>query len=120
MHELSLAQNIVSVIHEYVPEDRRSQVETVTVKVGDQAGVVADSLEFCFSAIIAGTPLSAARLSIEHVPFVIACNACNATSSNDAGIMLCDQCGSTETKILSGTELQVKEIELRDQPVETP
>jgi Zn finger protein HypA/HybF involved in hydrogenase expression len=38
------------------------------VRVGDLAGVVTESLDFCFGAIVAGTPYSRAFLAVEHTP----------------------------------------------------
>ena len=55
MHELSVAQGILDLVQHYVPEGQAPDVRAVTVRVGALSGIVADSLEFCFSAIVAGT-----------------------------------------------------------------
>lgn len=68
MHELGLALNIVDIVQQHVPAIRASDVRDVRVRVGEFAGVLPDSLEFCFSAIVAGTPWQRARLAIEPVP----------------------------------------------------
>lgn len=90
----------------------------VSVKIGALAGVVPDSLEFNFAAITAGTPLQNARLRIVLVPFVIRCKECGATSEPDGPIAVCPRCGGMATETLSGTELQVVEIEVNE-PEET-
>lgn len=118
MHELSLAQSIVEIVQQYVPDSQRTAVESVRLKVGVQAGVVADSLEFCFSAITEHTDLEGARLDIERVPFSFACKACDANSTEENGILLCPSCGGNDVTILSGTELQVTEIQLHDTAAE--
>jgi hydrogenase nickel incorporation protein HypA/HybF len=118
MHELSIAQNILEIVQQYVPPDHQSNVKSVTVKIGDLAGVVPESLEFCFAAITTETPFKNVRLTIERIPFTLLCPTCHRTSSNDAGIALCPACGSSQTTIVSGTELHVSEIELDDEPVE--
>jgi hydrogenase nickel incorporation protein HypA/HybF len=118
MHELSIAQSIVDLVRPYVPEG--TPVESVRVKVGDLSGVVADSLEFCWSAITPETPLRNARLVIEKIPFRIRCETCGAESESSHGLAVCPQCESPRTRVLSGTELQVLDIELSDQsPVRT-
>ncbi|MFA6456233.1 MAG: hydrogenase maturation nickel metallochaperone HypA [Bacteroidota bacterium] len=114
MHELSIAESIIDIIHQYVATERLCTVRSVTVKVGTFSGVVSDSLEFSYQAIIAGTPLDQSRLSIEQIPFVIECTECSQQSYNEPGMMQCTSCGSVRTKILSGKELQVKDIELDD------
>ena len=115
MHELSLAGSIVDIVEEYVPAGQRRAVKSVRLKVGVQAGVVIDSLEFCFSAITTHTSLEGARLEVERVPFSLTCRSCNSTISDSNGILRCPSCGGNEVSIISGTELQVTEIELHDQ-----
>jgi hydrogenase nickel incorporation protein HypA/HybF len=68
MHELGLAQGILDIVSEHVPEGRAGDVRAVRVRVGALAGVVVDSLEFCFGAIVAGTPYAAAVLDVEPCP----------------------------------------------------
>lgn len=116
MHELSLAQDIVEIIRQYVPEDRAGYVRTVKIKVGPLAGVVADSLDFCFGAIVGDTPLRHARLDIEATRLQSVCSACDTTFTVEGSSFLCPQCGSIDNSLVSGTELQVVEIELSDLP----
>jgi hydrogenase nickel incorporation protein HypA/HybF len=67
MHELGLAESILDLVREHVPPDRAIAVRRVTVRIGDLAGVIPDSLEFCFGAITAGTPYAGASLDIDRV-----------------------------------------------------
>ena len=117
MHELSLAQSIVETINNHVPEEQRTAVKTVTLKVGQHSGVVVDSLEFCFNAIILETPLQNARLKIQEISFTLQCSSCNTTSPSEFGFAVCPKCGSYETRVASGMELQIAEIELDDVPI---
>ena len=48
MHELSVAQNIVEIIQQHVPESEWGRVAAVRLKVGAVAGIVPESLEFSF------------------------------------------------------------------------
>jgi hydrogenase nickel incorporation protein HypA/HybF len=117
MHELSIAQNIVEIIHKHVPEKEWQKVVSVHLKIGAIAGVVPDSLNFSFQAITADTPLNNARLEVESIPFRIICNACGLTTENEIGFMVCGECGSGNTKILSGSELDIAEIEIAEPAV---
>jgi hydrogenase nickel incorporation protein HypA/HybF len=112
VHELSFAENIIDIIHQSVPADELESVRIVRMKIGALSGVVPDSLEFCFSAISAQTQLAQARLEIEQIPFTVLCNSCRKTFVSDIGFMVCPDCGGAETTVVSGTELQVSEIEL--------
>ncbi|MGA7161177.1 MAG: hydrogenase maturation nickel metallochaperone HypA [Bacteroidota bacterium] len=115
MHELSIAQNILEVVKEHVPTDPSRRVKSVTVKVGDGAGVVLDSLEFCFDTLIAGTQMQGTVLKIEQVPFVLQCNSCGEFSTNEREIFICSFCSGSDLKMISGNELQVAGIELFDE-----
>jgi Zn finger protein HypA/HybF involved in hydrogenase expression len=55
-------------VREHVPDSQGDSVRAVTVRVGDLAGIVTESLDFCFGAIVTGTPYSKAFLKIEHTP----------------------------------------------------
>lgn len=114
MHELSIAQNVIEIIHQHVPADELDRVIAVRLKIGAIAGIVPDSLDFSFHAITTETPLCNARLEIELVPFKIQCKSCNTISSNEIGYSVCESCGSIKTTVISGTELQVSEIEIAE------
>jgi len=118
MHELSIAHSIVDLITQYVPDGKPGFVHSVKVRVGTQSGVVADSLQFCFEAITKETGLDGTRLDIESVPFVVWCDDCSRSSQNNDGTILCPTCGGEKTRIVSGTELQVVELEVMDKPME--
>ena len=117
MHELSIAQNIVEIVRQSVPADEITNITAIKLKIGEMAGVVADSLEFGFQAITSETELEKAKLQIEKVPFVFKCNECGKESSNEFGMTICPHCNSTDTKILSGMEIQVIEVELKEKEV---
>jgi len=114
MHELSLAQNVLEIVQQYVPEGNHAVVKTVKMKVGDLSGVVVESLTFCFEAITSGTSLEGARLDVERVPLRCRCGSCGLESEIHDNIFRCGECGSTGIEIISGRELQVLEIEVDD------
>ena len=89
MHELSIAQSIVDIVLQHLPREEGVSVRSVRLTLGAMAGVVPDSLEFCFGAITEGTPLE---------PTLFACAAC----------------GSRSLTILSGREMQVRDIEVEE------
>jgi hydrogenase nickel incorporation protein HypA/HybF len=112
MHELSVAQNIIDIVKENVPSDELSNVKSILIDVGEMSGVVADSLEFCFDVVKLETPLQNSRIEIKKIPFILFCNSCNKDTSNTMGIRMCEYCGGFDTKIISGTEMNVTEVEL--------
>ena len=118
MHELSIAQDILAIIKQNVPQEELQNIQSVNVKIGEMAGVVPDSLEFCFQAIVSGTEMEASKLVIEKIHFVLECKSCGKTSTNEFGIRICAHCSSPETNVISGLEMQVVDIELNESVTE--
>lgn len=114
MHELALAEEVLELVRRHVPDAQAALVREVRVRVGELAGVVPDSLEFCFGAIVSGTPWQAARLTIEDVPAMARCQACGSvfhTATPGAG---CPACGGARVRMESGQELHVAWVDLAD------
>jgi hydrogenase nickel incorporation protein HypA/HybF len=61
MHELSLMEDLVETISERLGEAR---VVHVRLEVGKLAGVMPDSLRFCFDVCVRGSTLEGAELEI--------------------------------------------------------
>ena len=120
MHELSIAHGIVDIIRQYVQPPELRRVRSVRLKVGDQSGVVVDSLEFSYAAITADSDLKGSRLDIDRIPFVVECRSCGKRSETERGIVVCPECGKTETRVVSGTELHVLDIEIAENGSEGP
>ncbi|MBX7046753.1 MAG: hydrogenase maturation nickel metallochaperone HypA [Ignavibacteria bacterium] len=114
MHELSIAKNIIEIVKESVEEKDLSAVDKVVLKIGDLSGVVPASLLFSLEAITNNTELENAGYEVINVPFIVKCNTCGKESNNEAGIVRCTLCGSNDTGIISGNELLVSEIILKN------
>jgi hydrogenase nickel incorporation protein HypA/HybF len=114
MHELSIAQSILEIVRQNLPLDREVSVSVVRLRIGVMAGVIPDSLEFCFSAIAQGTPAEGAALEIEHVPLTARCAACGRESAIEPTRFICPLCGSNDLTVAGGREMQVREIEIAD------
>jgi hydrogenase nickel incorporation protein HypA/HybF len=117
MHELSLAGDIVDIVAQSIPIEEINNIRYVVVKVGEFSGVVVDSLKFSYEAIVSGTRLEGSELEIIYIPFKLRCKSCGKTTSNEFGMMICEKCGSGNTEILSGNELQVVEVKLNEEVI---
>jgi len=112
MHELSVAQNIIGIVKENVPEKDYDKVKTILLEVGEFSGIIADSLLFCFDVIKPDTPFCNVEMKIKNIQFVLYCNLCKEETSNTMGIRLCGKCSGFDTTIMSGTDMKITEIEL--------
>ena len=61
MHELGIAQNILEIVQQSVTKEQAPAVRWIRIRVGQLSGVVPDSLEFCFQAIVSETDDAASR-----------------------------------------------------------
>ncbi len=114
MHELSLAQRIVEIVHESVGKHPPQTVRTIFLDVGELANVHLESLTFAFEALVEGTDLQTASLKITTVSVEILCRSCGMISVVDRFAFECTHCQSTSLDIRRGQELNITSIEIED------
>jgi hydrogenase nickel incorporation protein HypA/HybF len=114
VHELSLAEGIVTIARDQAHGRRVTSVE---VKIGHLRQVVPNALEFAFELIAAGTNVEGASLQVEHVPARVACIRCQAETDASQFPLACASCGSGDVSIVAGDELLVEALELEEEPV---
>ena len=109
MHEMGIAMQIVEIAGSAIPP-----VAKVNVRVGKLTAVVPSSLTFCFNIATQGTPLAGAELVIEEVPVVARCKQCGHEWIITGPDFSCEKCRAGEVDILSGRELDIVSIELKE------
>lgn len=114
MHELSIADAVVTIARDHA---RGRRVASVEVKIGRLRQVVPDALEFAFQLVTAGTNLEGARLEVEHVPARVRCPRCSVETPVLGFPLACARCGSVDVTVVAGEELLVESLELDDEPV---
>ena len=113
MHELSIAQSIVDAVETRATECKATHVKSVRICIGEAIGVVADSLTFCFEMITDLDPmLEGAKLAIETVPHRARCRHCDRDFPVIHFIAQCPTCQEWSEEIVSGTELQILDMEI--------
>lgn len=65
VHELGITRNVVAICTEQAGGAR---VTRVRLEIGKQAGVLAESVRFCFDICAQGTPVEGALLEIMEPP----------------------------------------------------
>jgi hydrogenase nickel incorporation protein HypA/HybF len=115
MHELGIAQNILEIVQHAVPKEQTPAIRAIRVRVGPLSGVVPDSLEFCFQAIINETDMQKASLKIEQLPAILSCRKCSYRFKTKDLEYLCQSCGSPDLELVSGREMEIVDIELEEE-----
>ena len=112
MHELAIAQSIVEAVEAKASECNAAHVKAVRLKIGEASGVVTDSLTFCFEMLVSLDPtLVGAQLLIDTKPHRAYCQYCAREFSVTNFVAQCPTCKEWSNEIVSGTELQILEME---------
>jgi hydrogenase nickel incorporation protein HypA/HybF len=123
MHEMSLAMAMVDQVEEAAGGHGHRTVSALRVRVGELAGVVPESLRFCFELACAGTVLDGAELVLESVPGHARCGSCGADWETGMPPRLnCPCCGGAEggagtgaaVELVAGRELQIVAVRWGD------
>ncbi|MDR0503566.1 MAG: hydrogenase maturation nickel metallochaperone HypA [Treponema sp.] len=67
MHELGIMYHIVERVLGVVKENGFTEVQTIVLNVGEQAGVVPQYLHACYPAAVSGTMLENTSLKVDVV-----------------------------------------------------
>jgi hydrogenase nickel incorporation protein HypA/HybF len=116
MHELAIAQSIVEVVETRAIECNAAHVKNVRLRIGEASGIVSDSLTFCFEMLTSLDPaLAGAQLLIDIVPHCAQCRHCDREFTVTNFVAQCPTCAEWSSEIISGTELQILEMEIESQ-----
>lgn len=111
MHELAIAQGIVSCVEDAARENAMDVVREVTIRLGPLAGVVRASLEFCWEIAAEGTVCAGAKLTVREVPIRAWCTECNAEITlPEVYCFRCPTCDSLTPDVRQGRELELVAI----------
>jgi hydrogenase nickel incorporation protein HypA/HybF len=111
MHELALAEAVVSIAERHSQGRRVARVE---LAVGRLRQVVVDALSFSFELVAQGGPVEGAELVVDEVPIVIACDACGAETQVETFPLVCGRCGAFDVQVQTGEEFHVVALELEE------
>jgi hydrogenase nickel incorporation protein HypA/HybF len=108
MHELSIAQSILSIAEKAAPPD--GIITGVNIQVGELSSIEPEALLFAFKAIKEDTLLQKAELNLEIIPGEAQCLDCNTVFHLPAFGTPCPQCQGFALKITKGREMKVLSI----------
>lgn len=112
MHELSLAESLVTQVSEIVTAEGAQKVVAITLLIGELSGVDRDAFEFVYPMAVENTILENARLVVNEQPARVACRDCAAESTPILPVVDCRHCGSTNVDIISGRDFRIQTVEI--------
>jgi hydrogenase nickel incorporation protein HypA/HybF len=118
MHEFALAEDIVKTIQSKVTADLE-RVSNINIEVGAFSGVVIDSLEFGLKIIMKEKNNDMVGINIIQVRTLARCE-CGREYEIKNIFESCPDCQSLTRKIISGTDVVIQSVEIREEPEKQP
>ena len=112
MHELSIAEALVSQLKDVARDQSATHVLALTVDVGPLSGLDPEALQFAFPMAAEDTVAAGATLHIQKTEAELECRGCKRRSRPTFPIFACSHCGSTDVEVHGGRELLLKSVEL--------
>lgn len=116
MHELSIAESMLSAIEDQLGGVKRLVGAQVTL--GPLAGICPSALSFGFAEVADARGFGRPELTINEVPARLVCLACHEEYTAADLMELCPHCGHLERTVLSGDEFTLDSVELEEAPHE--
>ncbi len=115
MHELSLAQALIDQVKYLLKEHNAKRVLRISVEIGPFSGIVVDSFEFGFYALIKEEPsFSDSKLEIIMPPAFYQCVFCGRKFKEDEvpKDKRCPFCKESFLTPLGDSDILLKEVEM--------
>lgn len=111
MHELGLAEDVLTKIKEAARKKGLAKVNFAKVQIGET--LITDPPEFreLFNTIASGSIAEGVDLEVEIVSLRAECAECKRAFVPEKLRFDCPQCGSTDIRVVSGREINI--IDLR-------
>lgn len=110
MHELGIIIKVVEQIEEFAKKNRLTKIDSLTLEVGELSGIVPKYIEDVYPIAIEKTLLENTKLVIIEISGNGLCNECHQVYNVMKHNRTCPKCQSQNTKIISGTEFNIKDI----------
>ncbi len=111
MHELGIVFHIIDSLESVAAENGITQIQSVTVEIGEVSAVIPDQLTDCWQWAIRKKPLlQDCRMEVELLPAMTHCDTCGTDYGTVTHGKICPACGSEKTWLLAGSEINIKEI----------
>ena len=112
MHEMGIIAGVLDAVNPSAESAGATRVLAVNLRVGVMTEAIEDALMFAFEALSEGTISEGAELVIEWVEPESVCLECGNQFKHDRFHRTCPACGSYETTIVAGRELEIASIEV--------
>lgn len=113
MHELGIVFYILDEVKKITKENHTSHINSVTLEIGEVSTVIPSYLEDCWKWAIGKDDITKnCQLKIEKVQAITYCKNCGNRFETIKNGKVCPKCSSSDTYLIQGDEVNIKEIEV--------
>lgn len=112
MHELGIISGVLDAVGKSVAANHADKVFAVNLSVGEETEVIKDCMDFAWEALTPGTVCEGATLNVHMIKPKSVCLACGNEFEHDRFHNDCPKCGSFETQLIAGHELNIDSIDV--------
>ena len=113
MHELGIVMNVIKQVEQVAAENGVKQVCRLSMEVGEVSSVVPELFQDCFEWAKKKTAyLKEAELELVILEGISYGRDCKRTYPTTAYARQCPNCGSGNTYLVTGNEINIKQIQV--------
>lgn len=112
MHEYGLAKEIIRIAENAAQREGAYKISSITLVVGENAGILPDSIQMYFDFIARGTLAEGAVLHLRMVPVRMRCPHCGTYFERPLFSFACPDCGTLGHPTQAGNEFYMESLEL--------
>ena len=112
MHEMSIVQNLITIIKEEMVKNKAARLRSVRLNIGEMSGIVPEALKTCFEIMTEKSDMKGAVLKMDIAPLVGCCRKCKKEFKVIKYDFSCPDCNSSDIDIISGREMNIVEMEV--------
>ena len=113
MHELGIVMQVIDQVEKVAAENHVTQVIKLNMEVGQVSSVVPELFADCFEWSKKKTQyMQQTQLEMVILEGISYCQDCRQTYQTTASGRTCPHCGSESTYLLTGNEINIKDIEV--------
>ena len=110
MHEIGIVRQLLRTVTAFAEENGIKEIHEVVVDCGELSLVIPEYVQELYPPVVKGSILENARLTVNTVPGLAECDACDEIFNVVEHKGYCPNCGSFEKTVLSGKDFTVREI----------
>lgn len=112
MHEYPITEQIVKIALNHLSESGAEKVTAIHLVLGENSGIVPESIHMYFDLIAENTPCSDAQIVIKRIKPTLICPACNTEFVRKPMSFACPKCGTDGHPTETGKEFYLESIEV--------